>query len=77
MNGRFFGACFLFRRKKRSYRSITNLFFGDFATAPEMRNRTKMKNVASDRARRENVPDRKSTRLNSSHLWLSRMPSSA
>ena len=34
MNGRFFGACFLFGRKKRSYRSITNLFFGDFATAP-------------------------------------------
>ena len=23
------------------------------------------------------APDRKSTRLNSSHLWLSRMPSSA
>ena len=23
------------------------------------------------------IPDRKSTRLNSSHLWLSRMPSSA
>ena len=34
MNGRFFGACFLFGCKKRSYRSITNLFFGDFATAP-------------------------------------------
>ena len=25
----------------------------------------------------ESLPDRKSTRLNSSHLWLSRMPSSA
>ena len=50
MNGRFFGACFLFGRKKRSYRSITNLFFGDFATAPSARKKrsgTKFGDTAS------------------------------
>ena len=33
--------------------------------------------VASGGAPRASILDRKSTRLNSSHLWLSRMPSSA